>query len=179
MSANRAILAFSRTCLPVLVAIQTVGFFSAVSPAAAAPTPAPVHVQVTEVFPESEFLALTNAERAAHGVAPLRLDPELVSAAEAKDYDMDTKDYWDHFRPGDNKAPWDFIDEAGYDYRVAGENLARGFRTPEGVTKAWMNSPAHRANLLSPKYTDVGFASIISYDTGSPVLLTVQMFGAR
>ena len=126
------------------------------------------------------FLIDLNADRSAAGLAPLRMNDELNVAAESKAKDMIANNYWDHFRPSDHKAPWEFIDESGYAYRVAGENLARGFRTEAGITDAWMKSPAHRANMLSSKYQEVGFASIYTYnETGVRILLSVEMFGAK
>lgn len=131
-------------------------------------------------YTQEDFLALTNSERARAGLPALVLQDQLSRAARAKALDMITKGYWDHFRPGDNKAPWAFIREAGYDYRSAGENLARGYQTPQGVTLAWMNSPSHRANILSHKYTEVGFASVrVINAEGNSILFTVQMFGRR
>ncbi|MEI6477434.1 MAG: CAP domain-containing protein [bacterium] len=133
-----------------------------------------------EQFPPQQFLDLTNAVRQTYGVLPLTLDDQLNAAAQAKAQDMVDKGYWAHFRPGDNKAPWDFISEAGYSYHVAGENLAKGFRSPEGITQAWVASPTHLANLVSPKYSNVGYASVMSTDSdGSSVLLTVEMFGHK
>ena len=128
----------------------------------------------------TDLLADTNAARETDGEPALRMDPLLVQAAEDKAEDMRDKGYWAHFRPGDHKAPWDFITTAGYTYKIAGENLAQGFRTSRGITGAWLNSPAHRANLLSAKYTDVGFASLYApQPDGTELLLTVQMFGSR
>lgn len=135
---------------------------------------------ISEVFSVQDFLDATNQARETAGVAPLTVSTELDQAAAAKLSDMKTNGYWDHFRPSDHKAPWDFITEAGYKYSVAGENLARGFRTVQGITDAWLNSPAHRANLLSPKYTEVGFADAeVTQPDGSTLLYTVQMFGNR
>ena len=135
---------------------------------------------VEQRFTERDFLAATNAARIANGVPPLVLNAELSTAAAQKVLDMKKNNYWDHFRPSDHKAPWDFMKEAGYDYKVAGENLARGFNSVQAITDAWMASPAHRANLLSDKYTDIGFADLEVNDAnGNPVLLTVQMFGSR
>lgn len=137
-------------------------------------------IQLTNVFSPTEFLVLTNEARTAFGDKPLNLNTDLDNAALAKAEDMVVNHYWAHFRPSDHKAPWDFIQESGYNYTVAGENLARGFRTPAGITNAWLNSPPHRANMLSPKYNDVGFACVWGTDdSGNPVLLTVQMFGSR
>ncbi len=154
------------------------------APAYATTVPATVQLQTTaETEPDlsaQAFLFETNQIRLSAGRAPLALNQALMRAAESKAADMLTRGYWDHFRPGDNKAPWDFIRESGYFYSVAGENLARGFKSAHGITAAWYNSPSHRANLLSDRYSDVGFATVETTDTAGQVqLVTVQMFGSR
>lgn len=139
-----------------------------------------MNLNIAQKFTPNELLTLTNAARIEVGDAPLTLNDQLDQAAYAKAIDMAVHGYWDHFRPSDHKSPWDFIHEQGYDYQVAGENLARGFRTVQGITSAWLASPAHAANLLSKKYTDIGFASLnVTEPDGQSVLLTVQMFGSR
>jgi len=163
------------------LSLRLITFFSDVPlvAAASATVDSQLAARQVEVFQPESFLALTNADRAQRGIAPLTLNDELNAAALAKAEDMAQKGYWEHFRPGDNKAPWDFIKESGYDYKIAGENLAKGYRTPNGITSAWMASPTHKANLLSAKYTEVGFACIDATINGEEVLLTVQMFGSR
>lgn len=44
----------------------------------------------------------------------------------------------------------------GISYKTAGENIAKGQKTPEAVVNAWMNSEGHRANILNPNYTQMG-----------------------
>jgi len=44
----------------------------------------------------------------------------------------------------------------GIAYKSAGENIAAGQSTPQQVVQAWMNSPGHRANILSRSYTRIG-----------------------
>lgn len=135
---------------------------------------------VAERFAVQDFLEATNEARRLAGLPALTLNADLNEAAALKVQDMRENGYWSHYRPTDNKAPWDFIEESGYRYRVAGENLARGFSTVQGITNAWLQSPAHRANLLSPQYTEVGFADAeITDENGKRTLLTVQMFGDR
>jgi uncharacterized protein YkwD len=138
------------------------------------------HQVVAERFSVSDYLAATNAARRASGLVELAQNSALNEAAARKLEDMRQNGYWAHYRPSDQKAPWDFMRESGYGYRVAGENLARGFSTVEGITKAWLASPTHRANLLSDKYTEVGFANAYMEDeSGKRILVTVQMFGSR
>ena len=51
--------------------------------------------------------------------------------------------------------------KAGYEYISVGENLAMGnFKNDGDLVEAWMNSPGHRANILSFKYKELGVAVI-------------------
>ena len=44
----------------------------------------------------------------------------------------------------------------GIHYKTAGENIARGYKTPKAVVDGWMNSSGHRANILSSSFTQIG-----------------------
>lgn len=125
-----------------------------------------------------DLLAFTNNKRAEDGVSELRLDPVLSAAAYDKAKDMFEDNYWAHVAP-DGTEPWYFILNSGYDYLYAGENLAKDFNTSQGVVEAWMNSPSHRENLISAKYTDIGFAVVDGVLNGYETTLVVQMFGKR
>ena len=127
---------------------------------------------------ENELLVLVNNERAARGLAPLTLNPQLSDAARRKAADMLEKNYWAHFAPDGLTSPWGFIRAAGYNYIHAGENLARGFTDSQSTVNAWMNSQTHRDNLLADKYKDVGFAIVPGTLTGEETVLIVEMFGA-
>lgn len=127
---------------------------------------------------DNELLNLTNYERAQNGLPPLSLDKELSVAATNKGQHMFANNYWAHFAP-DGTTPWQFIRAAGYDYSYAGENLARGFTTSVDAMNAWMNSPTHRANILSPLYKDVGFSVQEGKLQGEDTVLIVQEFGQR
>lgn len=104
---------------------------------------------------QQELLATTNEYRQNAGLQPLKINDQLSHGAQEKAHDMISRDYWSHNAP-DGTTPWHFFDVAGYNYRSAGENLAYGFATGSETVTAWMNSPAHRENLLG-NYTDVGF----------------------
>lgn len=125
-----------------------------------------------------QLLQLTNKQRTDNGLAPVTLNSELANAAAGKAQDMLTKNYWAHFAP-DGGTPWGFIHGAGYQYIYAGENLARGFNTADEVVNAWMASPGHRENILSPNYKEIGFAIRSGNLTGEDTTLVVQMFGSR
>ena len=131
--------------------------------------------RVTTVTPAG-LLISTNDERLEEGLSPLRLNAQLSDAAAAKARDMISHGYWDHVSP-DGVEPWEWIDGAGYQYEVAGENLAKNFTTAGATVAAWMNSDPHRDNLLNNDYQDVGFATVYGELEGSPATVTVAMYG--
>lgn len=125
-----------------------------------------------------ELLTYTNQERKVQGLKPLSSSAQLDLAAQRKVEDMFAKNYWSHNAP-DGTTPWTFISGAGYDYVYAGENLARGFSSAKDVVNAWMASPDHRANILSPNYRDVGFSVKHGELSGEETFLVVQEFGSK
>jgi len=120
----------------------------------------------------------TNERRSAQSTAALRLNAQLTKAAQVKALDMVTRNYWSHTTPEGN-APWEFVNNAGYSYKKAGENLAYGFEDEDDVVAGWMNSPSHRANMLDSNYQEVGFgfADSKNYVDGGPSTIVVAMYG--
>jgi uncharacterized protein YkwD len=125
-----------------------------------------------------ELLRFTNIKREENGLAPLKENTQLEEAASKKADDMFQKDYWAHNAP-DGTTPWVFIKNAGYEYVYAGENLARGFINSEDVVNAWMASPAHRENMLSANFNEVGFSVKSGKLNGEDTFLVVQEFGNK
>ena len=125
------------------------------------------------------ILDATNAYRQQNGIGTLSLSYALTRAAQAKANDMASRDYWAHNTP-DGRTPWSFISAAGYAYTVAGENLAYGYTTTAEVMAAWEHSPEHRANLLQPRYTQVGFgiANAPDYVGTGPETIVVAEYAA-
>jgi len=126
----------------------------------------------------SEIVRLTNSQRADQGLPALKMDAQLSAAAAQKASDMFAKNYWAHISPTGTQ-PWYFITGSGYTYRYAGENLARDFADPNSVVNAWMDSPTHRENIMSNRYSDIGVAVIDGNLDGRDTTLVVQMFGTR
>lgn len=104
---------------------------------------------------EQKVAALVNAERAKYGLAPLTLSTELCDGARAKSLDMAQNNYFSHTSPTYGSA-FDMMKQFGITYRSAGENIAKGYSTPEAVVTGWMNSEGHRKNILDPGYTTIG-----------------------
>jgi hypothetical protein len=124
----------------------------------------------------SEVIRLTNAQRAANGLAPVTENTTLDSAALAKGQDMLAKGYWAHFAP-DGTSPWSFFMSFGYKYQYAGENLARDFSDAGSAVNAWMNSPSHKENILNPHYKEVGIGVVEGQLSGADTTIIVQFFG--
>jgi hypothetical protein len=137
----------------------------------------PAVLGISANIPTQQLLILTNQQRQINNLPALTDSQELDQAASNKAADMLSKDYWAHNAP-DGTTPWVFIKAAGYNYVYAGENLARGFNSASDVVTAWMNSPEHRQNILSPNYQNVGFAVATGNLTGEDTVLVVEMLGS-
>lgn len=123
------------------------------------------------------LLELTNSQRQSKGLPPLVLNDKLAKAAFLKGNYMLVKNYWAHNAP-DGTTPWYFIKQTEYNYVYAGENLARGFTRSEDIVDAWMASPAHKDNMLSPNYHEIGFAVLEGELLAENTTLVVEMFGS-
>lgn len=124
----------------------------------------------------NSLLSETNDARKTEKLPPLQLNAKLNLAAKNKAQDMIKRAYWSHDAP-DGTTPWHFIDQTGYAYSFAGENLARGFSSANGIMQAWLKSPSHRANIMDTNYTEVGFAVVSGKMSGENMILVVAMYG--
>ena len=104
---------------------------------------------------EREVVKLVNEQREKNGLKALTADAKLSYMARLKSEDMRDKKYFSHTSPTYG-TPFQMMKDFGISYRSAGENIAMGQRTPSEVVTAWMNSPGHRANILSASYTKIG-----------------------
>lgn len=102
-----------------------------------------------------EICQLTNKERAAQGVGPLTLDAKIVAVAQAFALDMYARNYFSHTSPSGSTMT-SRLNAGGVAYKYAGENIAKGQRTPQEAMKSWMNSSGHRANILKSQYKKLG-----------------------
>ncbi|MEK3878500.1 CAP domain-containing protein [Paenibacillus sp. FSL M7-0420] len=102
-----------------------------------------------------QVVALVNKERAAAGLAPVSALDSLNKVAAAKAADMRSNNYFSHTSPTYG-SPFDMMSAFGITYKAAGENIAMGQKTPQEVMTAWMNSPGHKANILSTNFNYIG-----------------------
>lgn len=126
------------------------------------------------------LLDCTNAIRQQKQEIALVMNDTLSVAATKKLDDMKTYDYWAHQNPTTQKQPWNFIDDAGYKYETAGENLAIGFTDSQKICDAWEASKLHYENIINTTYQEVGFAiDKANLHKNAKGILVVQMFGSR
>jgi uncharacterized protein YkwD len=128
---------------------------------------------------ELALLELTNADRIANGLAPLELDLDLLEIARTRAATQLTLASLSHY---DADGQLDFVRllaEAGLDYLLAGENLARLMgldpNVPERVEQALMASPTHRQNILDPTFNRIAIGAAMD-DSGRVVF--AQIFRA-
>jgi hypothetical protein len=102
---------------------------------------------------ENEFFSLLNAERAANGLAPMRMEGKLQSHARNHTQDMIDADKIFHSSSAELGAA------GGTGWAKMGENVGRG-GTPSSLHKAFMDSSGHRANILGDyNYVGIGTGS--------------------
>lgn len=110
---------------------------------------------------EQEVVRLVNAERAKNGLSPLTHNWELSRVARYKSQDMKDNGYFSHQSPTYG-SPFQMMKSFGISYKSAGENIAKGYTSPEAVVNGWMNSSGHRANILNASYTHIGVGYVAS-----------------
>lgn len=109
---------------------------------------------------EKRMFELVNRDRVMKGLPALRYDSGLAAVARAHSQDMVTRGYFAHHssRTGDHA---DRIQRAGISWSRCGENLALD-QSVESAQKHLMESPGHRANILSRDYTHIGIGIVRS-----------------
>jgi uncharacterized protein YkwD/uncharacterized membrane protein YeaQ/YmgE (transglycosylase-associated protein family) len=120
---------------------------------------------------EAKMLEMVNKERVANGLKPLQNDPELIPVARSHSDDMFKRGYFAHNTP-EGKNPFDRMKAANISFSEAGENLALA-QTLEIAHTNLMNSPGHRANILSPAFGRLGIGIL---DGGFYGLMISQEF---
>ena len=117
-------------------------------------------------------LELVNQERTEQGLDALVWNEDVAKVAQEKAEDMARNGYFSHTSPTYG-SPFEMMKSFGISYSAAGENIAKGYTTPEAVMHGWMNSEGHRANILNSQFTQLGVG--VAKDSNG-ALCWVQMF---
>lgn len=119
---------------------------------------------------------LTNKDREALGIGALEKNKILEEAAFMKASHMAENSYFAHTSP-EGITPWYWFKKAGYEFSHAGENLAVNFSDSRKLHQAWINSPGHKANIMSNNFTHIGIATAKGEYKGREATFVVQLFG--
>jgi uncharacterized protein YkwD len=105
---------------------------------------------------------------------PLNVSRDLNDAAAGHARDMARKKYFEH-QGRDGSQPKDRVLRAGYKSRLTGENIALGPESAEEVVAGWLDSPGHCANIMDPRFRDIGVG--VATGRGRGQIYWVQNFG--
>lgn len=138
---------------------------------------------------EAGVLADINAFRAEHGLSQLQPNPELTDAARQHSHEMALDGYFAHHSAGGG-AFWKrierFYPSTAWRYWSVGENLL--WQSPDiaagAALQLWLASPEHRANLLNPRWREIGVAAVHELHApgmyhGMAVTVVTTDFGVR
>jgi len=173
-----------------LCAAALVAALALVVPVAATPSSSHDHIARGSLSAlESGVLQQINTIRRRHGLQPVRSNTELTEAAVSHTREMGSFGYFEH-ESHDGTAFWKRIKRwygsGGYGLWSVGENLLWSSPDvrPAGALDMWMNSPEHRANILTPRWREVGISAVHvlgapgTYDGRTVTIITTD-FGIR
>lgn len=171
----------------VAVAVALIALVGAVAAPVGSSSNGSTHVALSSL--ESGVLQQLNAIRVQHGLVPLRLSARLTAAAGQHSQEMGADGYFEH-SSHDGTAFWKRIGHwyasNGYGYWSVGENLLWSSPTVDATQamRMWMNSPEHRANILNPRWRQIGISSVhLDSAPGTyqnlPVTIITTDFGVR
>jgi uncharacterized protein YkwD len=172
-------------CLAALALLA----FASLGAANASAAGTPVRTLSSTSQLESQILGELNAIRRAHGLVPLRSSRPLASAADAHSRAMGTFGFFSH-SSRDGSQFWRrvqrFYGPTGSGSWAVGENLlwSTAGLDAAAALKLWMASPAHRKNILTPRWREVGLAAVSvpaapGVFGGRDVVIVTSDFGVR
>jgi uncharacterized protein YkwD len=112
---------------------------------------------------ESQLVSLTNQARAAAGLKSLKVDSKLTAIARWRSKDMIVRHYFSHTILGTSYNVFHVLDQKGYCYHVAGENIGWNNYPDDVATntiqRQFMDSAGHRANILGKAWDAIGIGA--------------------
>lgn len=138
----------------------------------------PSSAKSSSAFGVNDLIDITNSYRSQMNKKPLRVNNNLMNAAQTKAEDMATFHYFGNISP-EGVTAWDYFKKSGYIYGTAGENIAITNKSVNDVVSSWIDSSAHKSNLLNDDFKDigVGVAKINGFQTHSNTSVIVAFFG--
>lgn len=117
---------------------------------------------------ENEVIRLTNLARQKEGLPELAYSPDLTRSSRYHANDMRADDYFTHDSQDRQDGKLVFVCDtftriAQFDPAPSAENIAKGQETAQEVVEGWLNSPGHRANIMSPTSSRLGVGKVGGY----------------
>ncbi|MFH1515063.1 MAG: CAP domain-containing protein, partial [bacterium] len=109
----------------------------------------------TNPDPQLEMVDLINQERSAHGLPAVAHNLNLSNVAQLHSDDMVARNFLNHVNP-DGDDFFARVTNAGIAYSGLGENISAGFYSMSTAHSSFMNSQAHRDNILRANINNVG-----------------------
>ena len=129
---------------------------------------------------ETAMVTQLNANRTALGLVRVQVDPRLTQIARARSENMVANDYFAHTQP-DGRNVFDLLNAARITWYNAGEIIAWNNypldSTVSAANRQWMNSPGHKAIIISTDYNYVGVGLAVDPDTGKKLWTAVYLKG--
>jgi uncharacterized protein YkwD len=147
----------------IVSAVALVALLGALAAPAAQSGQARTHVKMSSL--ESGVLSALNTIRTQHGLQPVKISARLTASAAQHSNEMGADGYFEH-NSHDGTAFWKRIGHwygsKGYGYWSVGENLLWSSPQvdPAGALQLWMNSPEHRANILTARWREIGISAV-------------------
>jgi uncharacterized protein YkwD len=129
---------------------------------------------------EQALVNMLNADRTAAGLVPVQVDSRLMAIARARSTDMATKHYFSHTQP-DGRNVFDILTAQKIIWYSAGEIIAWNNYpldlSASNANSQWMNSPGHKAIVLSTTLNYVGVGIAIDAASGKKYFTAVYIKG--
>ncbi|MEB3356038.1 MAG: CAP domain-containing protein [Synechococcales bacterium] len=125
------------------------------------PAPAPNPTSLPKAFTgdtdrfDQQVLNLVNQERTRQGLAPLKLNNKLDTAADRHARNMAEQDFFSHTGK-DGSSPTDRVTKTGYSAELVQQNIGGGQTSPQALINTFLQNPATRARILSANVTEMG-----------------------
>ena len=150
------------------------------APAAVAATAPPPVSAAAVTAAETAMVAALNADRTALGLVPVQVDARLMAIARARSVDMATKGYFSHTQP-DGRNVFNILTAQQITWYNAGEIIAVNNypmdSTASVANRQWMNSPGHKAIIISKDFNYVGVGLALDPATGKKLWTAVYIKG--
>lgn len=127
---------------------------------------------------ESEKIVnLTNELRDDLHINRLIKNEKLKQASRDKLNDVFINQYFDHISKNGRDLDY-WLSDNEYDYSLAGENIAMGYKGADSIFNAWKRSEYHYNNLVNPSFTNIGVAVSDGVYSDKNTVVAVQILGS-